>query len=170
MFSWLRPKSPQEREQAALDKMLTEFRRETSYIDDKWLPEVRQSYAGKIADVWRDYLTSLAAKCTEHSVDKLSELSADARIEIGNVLAETMIAKHKLCRKLRTKTDPTPEYLDAMCGMYANKHVGSFVTAMSVDRPDLAKEYAGKLDGYLGSAPATKFEKFVAEQGAASGR
>ncbi len=163
MFSWLRVKSPQEREQEALDKMLTEFRQEASYINEKWQPEVRQAYADKVARSWRDYLASLDAKCGEHSVATLSQLPADARIEIGNALAEAMIAAHKQCRKLRKKTAPSPEYLDAMCGMYSYKHVGSFVTAMSMDRYEFASQYVEQLDAYLaaGSGAKTKFSEFL---------
>jgi hypothetical protein len=166
VFAWLKKKTPEERETEALDKMLSEFRNESGYINENWLPDIRQRYNGKIADVWRDYLASLAAKCEEHDVDTLAQLSADARIVIGNVLAEEMIARHKLCRKLRTKTEPTPEYLDAMIAMYAYKHVGSFVTAMSTERYGIAGEYAGQLDAYLAAASgeSTKFSDFLKGQ------
>jgi hypothetical protein len=165
MFAWLEKKTPQERETEALDKMLSEFHRESGYINENWLPEIRQQYTQKIAGVWRDYLASLDAKCREHGVDEFSKLHADARIVIGNVLAEEMIARHKRCRKLRTKTEPTPEYLDAMTGMYAYKHVGSFVTAMSMDRHDFAKEYVEQLDVYLagGGGTGSRFSKFMEE-------
>lgn len=172
MFSWLKQKSQEQRDTEALENMLAEFRQETSHINAAWTPELRALYTGKLAEIWQGYLGVFDEKCEAHGVGTLALLPPDTRIDIGNVFAEQMIAKHKLAGKLQTKGEPTPAYLEAISAMYAYKHAGSFVTAVTTERYGFAENYAGQLDSYLAEeeSDGITFTEFLEAQNAKSRR